>query len=144
MSGVREQLAQYAHEAWSGWMRYLFGKCSWRDLGDDPNDTYLIMPTVLYERWQRQMNTAYADLAETEKDSDRIEADRMLEIANSEQTATIGRLEKELEELRQKHNALMVANRLRAEKEQTNRGLPPLPKAGEVRYGYEVTDGEGE
>ncbi|GAF83654.1 unnamed protein product, partial [marine sediment metagenome] len=24
----REELAEYAHEAWSGWMRHLFSKCA--------------------------------------------------------------------------------------------------------------------
>jgi len=31
---VREELAAYAHEAWSGWMRYMFSKCHSNDAGE--------------------------------------------------------------------------------------------------------------
>jgi hypothetical protein len=75
---VREQLADYAHEAWSGWMKYLFEKSEYLpDLGS------AIIPSWAVERWTRQMNTAYADLPEHEKESDRKEADRMLAIVLS-------------------------------------------------------------
>ena len=72
--GVREQLAAYAHEAWSGWMKYMFSKCH-DGLGDG-----LAIDKELVERWTRQMNTPYAELPETEKISDRDEAHKMLEI----------------------------------------------------------------
>lgn len=71
---AREALAEYAHEAWSGWMKYLFVKCEKNDDGE------IVIPRWAYERWQRQMNTPYADLPESEKESDRLEADRMLEV----------------------------------------------------------------
>lgn len=71
---LREQLAEYAHEAWAGWMRYLFEKCE-----DGPNGTENI-PGWAVERWRRQMHTPYADLPEHEKESDRAEADKMLAI----------------------------------------------------------------
>jgi hypothetical protein len=70
----RERLAEYAHSAWSGWMKYLFGKCISRD-GE------VVIPRWAVERWQRQSSTAYADLPESEKASDRTEADKMLSIA---------------------------------------------------------------
>ena len=70
---TREALAAYAHEAWSGWMRYMFAKCNHTGVG-------LAIPDALVERWTRQMNTAYADLPENEKQSDRKEADEMLAI----------------------------------------------------------------
>ena len=72
---AREALAEYAHEAWSGWMKYLFSKCRiWPDVGT------AIIPKCLVERWQRQMGTPYAELPESEKASDREEADKMLAI----------------------------------------------------------------
>ena len=74
MSDAREQLANYAHEAWSGWMRYMFGKGTLNDDGS------LTLPQWAVGRWQRQMTTKYLDLPETEKQSDRDEADRMLSI----------------------------------------------------------------
>ena len=68
-----EALAAYAHEAWSGWMRYLFSQCWLRD-------GTATMPSEWRTRWERQMNTPYAELREDEKESDRKEARRMLEI----------------------------------------------------------------
>jgi len=69
--GDREKLAALCHEQWSGWMKYLFGKCEYKD-GD------LIIPGWGAERWQRQMNTKYEGLTKMEKDSDRKEADKIL------------------------------------------------------------------
>lgn len=71
---TREALAAYAHEAWAGWMRYMFSKA---ELNADGSWT---MPAWAVERWQRQMQTPYADLPEREKASDRKEADEMLAI----------------------------------------------------------------
>lgn len=70
----REQLAAYAHEAWSGWMDYLFLKSS------VCSDGTVVIPAELVARWKRQSQTFYADLPETEKESDRVEANRMLAI----------------------------------------------------------------
>lgn len=71
---LREKLAAYAHEAWSGWMRYLFSRSEHGLTGRET------IPAELVKRWARQMNTPYADLPENEKESDRKEADRMLAI----------------------------------------------------------------
>jgi len=71
---TREQLAEYAHEAWSGWMRYLFSKCIYS------KECSVIIPEWAVERWKRQMNTAYRDLPKTEKDSDLAEADTIMGI----------------------------------------------------------------
>ena len=75
---LREQLAAYAHDAWAGWMRYLFSQClpghGWQE--------GVVVPRKALERWRRQMATPYANLSEAEKDSDRREADKMLAIVN--------------------------------------------------------------
>lgn len=73
-ANVREQLADYAHVAWSGWMKYLFGKsiCN--------SDGTVTIPKWAADRWSRQCNTDYEDLPEGEKESDRHEADRILAI----------------------------------------------------------------
>jgi hypothetical protein len=70
----REELASYAHDAWSGWMKYMFSKSI---ITTDKN---VIIPSDLVKRWDRQMNTKYEDLPESEKESDRKEADTMLAI----------------------------------------------------------------
>jgi len=71
---VREALAAYAHDAWSGWMTYMFS------LGVMAEDGSMRIPAWAVERWRRQMTTDYADLPGPEKESDRREADRMLTI----------------------------------------------------------------
>lgn len=83
---LREKFAELAHEQWSGWMHYLFEKC---DLIDDN----LIVPKWARLRWGEQMITRYADLSEEEKDSDRVEADKMLEVTEKH----INQLQSELE-----------------------------------------------
>lgn len=71
---LREQLAALAHDQWSGWMRYLFGRCRWNADGS------MTIPAVSVGWWRRQLSTPYAELSEPEKDSDRKEADRYLAI----------------------------------------------------------------
>jgi hypothetical protein len=78
VSDVREQLADYAHAAWAGWMNYLFDKC------EIAGDT-LVIPAWAVERWERQANTPYGELPEQEKESDRKEADRMMAIMEGRQ-----------------------------------------------------------
>ena len=70
---TRDHLASYAHEAWSGWMRYLFSKCI--DHADG-----LLIPGELVVRWKRQSETRYNQLPESEQSSDLKEADAMLDI----------------------------------------------------------------
>lgn len=70
-----ERYAEFAHSQWSGWMKYLFSKCSVSE------DETAIIPKWAVERWKRQMNTPYAELSEQEKESDRDEARGMLRIA---------------------------------------------------------------
>jgi hypothetical protein len=71
---IREKLASYAHEAWSGWMKYVFEKSTKNDDGS------VTIPASLVERWTRQMNTPYEMLPDSEQKSDVVEAEKMLEI----------------------------------------------------------------
>jgi len=70
----KEILAEYAHNAWAGWMKYLFDKSV-----KNKNGTVTI-PKWAVDRWMRQSKTKYHDLPEEEKDSDRSEADLMISI----------------------------------------------------------------
>jgi hypothetical protein len=84
-TAVREALADYAHEAWSGWMRYMLPLL--QPLLQYDLDSLQIMTLPgekqrAYEhirRWRRQMQTAYPDLPEKEQLSDLAEADRILQ-----------------------------------------------------------------
>jgi transcription elongation factor Elf1 len=63
---LTEKLAAIEHDRWSGWMRYQ-EKCL---LSAEVNDHRT--------RWARQVQDAYADLSEREKESDRKEVRRTL------------------------------------------------------------------
>lgn len=69
-----EQLAEYAHSAWSGWMEYLFKN------SEEKEDGTVVIPKWAVDRWLRQMKTPYANLTEDEKKSDRKEADKIISI----------------------------------------------------------------
>ena len=69
---MREMLAALAHEQWSGWMRYMFGK------GLRHSDGSITIPASLVNRWDRQMDTPYSNLTEHEKQSDRNQADKVI------------------------------------------------------------------
>ena len=69
----REELADLCHDQWSGWMKYLFSKCT------QLSDGNMVMPKWAVKRWYRQMHTVYDHLSKEEKDSDRKEADKFLE-----------------------------------------------------------------
>lgn len=72
----REELAEYAHDAWAGWLRYMFSQSKIN------TDGTVTIPKSLVERWMRQTNTAYKALSDAEKKFDLFEADKMLEIIN--------------------------------------------------------------
>lgn len=89
-SDKREALAEYAHDAWSGWMKYMFEHGGFSTIQADDNGkslTFWTMKPEMYERWHRQMLTPYFLLPESEKESDRAEADKMLAILESAETA---------------------------------------------------------
>lgn len=67
-----EVLAAYAHNAWSGWMVYLFGKSKKNE------DGTVTIPMWAVERWERQASSKYNQLPEEEKASDRKEAKEIL------------------------------------------------------------------
>jgi len=75
---MRENLAELCHSQWSGWMKYLFSKCSKRANGS------MVIPKWAVDRWNKQMNTSYKGLSDDEKDSDRAEADRFIALISKE------------------------------------------------------------
>lgn len=103
---LREALAKYAHDAWAGWMRYLFS----RSIGNQDGTT--LIPKSLTERWTRQLSTPYQNLPENEKESDRKEADLMWGIVNSNQKPQpLSPSVPTLEELRAEHERYCEACR---------------------------------
>lgn len=76
-----EALAALAHEQWSGWMNYVFATCTYK--GHRSEGFVLVLPTEYGDRWLRQTSTPYAELPENEKESDRKEAQRMIDVFNT-------------------------------------------------------------
>lgn len=69
-----EDLAEYVHSAWAGWMKYIFEKSERND------DGTVTIPKWAVDRWERQVRTDYPDLPEDEKPLDRKEAERILKV----------------------------------------------------------------
>ena len=83
-SNLREALAALCHEQWSGWMKYLFTDCHGYSQWEDnkaacEREGAHIRPDQAI-RWCRQIVTSYAELSEEEKESDRKEADKIIEL----------------------------------------------------------------
>lgn len=74
---LREKIAAVQHEIWSHWMRYLFTVTIATKAGEE-------IPLSYVARWERQMETVYKDLTEKEKESDRHQADKVLEVIRRE------------------------------------------------------------
>lgn len=69
-----EEGARIEHERWAKWQKYLHSRLY--PLGDSNlsvNSHLKVLPTELYTRWERQINTQYSELSEQEKESDRKE-----------------------------------------------------------------------
>ena len=73
MKDKREKLAALCHDQWAGWMGYLISK-------SERVDGRIIIPAWAVKRWDRQRTTPYEKLPESEKASDRKEADRFLQL----------------------------------------------------------------
>lgn len=74
--GMREATADVQHQIWAHWMNYVFSICPQQEDGS------VIIPAEKVERWKRQMDTPYKELSEKEKESDRHQADKVLEALN--------------------------------------------------------------
>lgn len=72
-----ETLASYEHDRWSRWQTHLHNQCIRNQDG-----TFTI-PKEDVERWVKQIQTNYEELSEEEKEADRLEARRILEVFNN-------------------------------------------------------------
>jgi hypothetical protein len=74
---MREELAELCHSQWSGWIDYMFAQ------GVLMTDGSWLMPKEYVDRWKRQSGTPYEDLSAIEKESDRREADKFIDLLKS-------------------------------------------------------------
>ena len=80
---LREQLAAIEHERWADWQKYCHRVL--RDNNPSPEQGDIL------ERWDRQIETPYADLTELEKQSDREQVDRYWHLIQAHTNAEIAR-----------------------------------------------------
>lgn len=74
---MREKIASEMHEIWIHWMKYLFARCNRNE------QSRLVIPFDCEVRWKNQMGTLYDDLSESEKESDRHQADKIIAILSN-------------------------------------------------------------
>ena len=84
---MEERLAELEHTRWSGWQSYLHSLCIKKEDGS------LIIPANRVDRWERQISTPYSKLSEDEKESDRIEARKTLQLFHQERQRCIEEIE---------------------------------------------------
>lgn len=68
-----ENISAVQHEIWAEWMKHLFSVSAYNE------DGTITIPANKVTRWQRQIMTPYPDLSESEKDSDRKQATKIIE-----------------------------------------------------------------
>lgn len=76
---IIELLADVEHERWASWQSHLHNKLY--EIDDNRvsyNHHLKILPTELYDRWEKQIKTPYSQLSEKEKQSDRDEVYKTL------------------------------------------------------------------
>ena len=69
---VLNSLAAIEHERWAHWQKYLHEQCEPQDDGS------LRIPAELVARWKRQLETPFAELPDSEQESDREQVLRYL------------------------------------------------------------------
>ena len=74
LASALEDLADQEHNRWAHWQEYMHGLCIQNDDGS------LTIPAEYVRRWTEQINTAYTDLPDHSKDSDREQVMRYLPI----------------------------------------------------------------
>ena len=85
LGGLVEQLAAIEHERWSHWQRYVHSKCVRQPDGS------LLLPAGLVARWEKQIDTKYAELDEQERESDREQVRKYLPLIASALAARVDR-----------------------------------------------------
>lgn len=67
-----EELAAIEHQRWAHWQRFMHSQAERR------SDGSLIIPSDLVTKWERLIDTPYAELTDKEKESDRDQVRRYL------------------------------------------------------------------
>jgi predicted house-cleaning noncanonical NTP pyrophosphatase (MazG superfamily) len=93
LDGLIEQLADIEHKRWSDWQAYLHSRLYEIDDSRVSYNNHLkILPTELYQRWERQIATPYSNLSEAEKEIDREQVRPYLNVIKAALTDLIASL----------------------------------------------------
>lgn len=87
---LKEKLAAIEHERWSDWQKYVHGLMEHHD---DPMREEMVLDAGWYYRWQKQINTPYAELTDKEKASDMEQVDRYWNLIEKFISDTVARAE---------------------------------------------------
>lgn len=82
LDNLVDQLASIEHDRWAHWQRYMHSKATRQPDGS------LIIPADLVTKWERQIAMPFAQLSETEKDSDREQVQKYLPLIKSSLSET--------------------------------------------------------
>ena len=77
---LKEALAKYEHDRWREWMTYFLSRSVILNYSDGIDRVAFSLRKDDFQRWKRQMKTAYQDLPENEKESDRARAKKIIEL----------------------------------------------------------------
>ena len=66
---LTEKCAEIEHTRWAKWQNYMHSHVY--DSSQSINPHLKVIPTELYNRWERQIATPYSELSEKEKESDK-------------------------------------------------------------------------
>jgi len=80
---VHTRFAGIAHEAWAGWMKFLF------HVSEQREDGSVVIPAGRVARWRQLISVPYEALSEDDQAGDLVEADKYLAVVQPmlEQTA---------------------------------------------------------
>lgn len=83
-SELREKLAAIEHERWAQWQAWCHsqGREEWVEMDGKP-ELMLCIPMEIVSRWNRQIETPYAELSDKEKASDMEQVDRYWPLVSS-------------------------------------------------------------
>lgn len=71
---IKEQLADIEHQRWADWQKWMHSLT--KDLPLGARGVFRVIPQVYFDRWERQINTSYADLTAAEKAADMEQVNR--------------------------------------------------------------------
>lgn len=137
---LREAIASVQHEIWAHWMKHLFSCCGETDfkLPEDLSEPTAppresVIPADKEKRWQRQIETPYAELSEKEKDSDREQADKVLAVLRDSGEGVLKPFYEALEEADRLYAQLAAVDEALAEGESDTENEQPILRSEKIR-----------